>query len=322
MALEEFKFPHETEAAEKEEAVEFEIEGAEAPEIEVVDDTPEQDRGRKPMQEPPKDVTDDDLSKYDDSVRKRIQHFTKGYHDERRAKEAALREREEALRYASTILEENNRLKGAIGKNQQSLVAQAKKLAETELAEAKRKYREAYEAGDAEAVVAAQAELTKATVTVDKIANYRPAPVQEPENDVKTQQQVRAPEPEPQPAVRPDPKAEAWQAQNRWFGQDEEMTSFALGLHTKMVNEGVDPTSDAYYDRLNARLRQVFPDAFESEKSADAPNSQRTKSNVAPATRSTAPRKIVLTQSQVNIAKRLGVSLEAYAREVAQQMRK
>lgn len=290
---------------------------AEVPaEIEVVDDTPEADRGRKPAAEPPKDVTDEELGKYDESVQKRIKHFTKGFHDERRAKEAAQREKDEALRLAQAVLEENKRLKGSIGQNQQTMLEQAKRVSAAELADAKRKYKDAYESGDAEALVAAQEALTQATVRADKIANYRPAPVQKPENEV----QIPQPAQEQAPVAQPDPRAAEWQSQNPWFGQDEEMTSFALGLHTKMVRENVDPTSDEYYARLNSRMRQVFPDAFEQEKPVDAPSQRSKASVVAPATRSTAPKKIVLTQTQVNIAKRLGVPLEQYAREVAKQM--
>jgi hypothetical protein len=100
------------------------------------------------------------------------------------------------------------------------------------------------------------------------------------------------------------------------------LTSFALGLHTKLVKSGVDPQSNDYYEKLNSRIRQVFPEQFESERPVDAPPPPK-KSNVAPATRSTAPKKIVLTQTQVNIAKRLGVPLDLYARKVAEeQLRK
>lgn len=285
---------------------------ADKPDIEVVDDTPEEDRGRKPAP-PPRDVTDDELSKYDESVRSRIKHFSKGYHDERRAKEAALREREALAAYAQQLTEENQRLQGSLGQNQQTLIAQAKRVASDEIENAKRKYKEAYEAGDADAVVAAQAELTQATIKVDRLEKLRPPPVQQ-------RRPVVQPPIQAAPPVQVDSKAVDWQAENPWFGQDAEMTSFALGLHTKMVQEGVDPTSEVYYERLNKRLRQVFPDTFGGDVDA---NSQRRKSNVvAPATRSTAPKKIVLTQSQVNVAKRLGVPLELYARKVAEEMRK
>jgi len=110
----EFKFPDEIEKETAETRVEYEVEGEGDTEIEVVDDTPEVDRGRTPMKDPPAEVTDEELSQYSDSVKKRIQHFSKGYHDERRAKETALREREEALRAAVALAEENKRLKATL----------------------------------------------------------------------------------------------------------------------------------------------------------------------------------------------------------------
>jgi hypothetical protein len=317
----EFEFPDEQGAAE--EKANAESDKAEAAkedsEIEVVDDTPPADRGRRPSDEPPREFNDDELAKYDESVKSRIRHFTKGYHDERRAKEAALREREEALRLAQAVVEENKKLKGSLGQNQAVMLDNFKKMAATDLEKAKSKYKEAYESGDADAVADAQAALTAATVRFDRVQNLKPQALQPKENDVQPEQEIV------QPAARPvvvDRKAQDWQDKNQWFGKDEEMTSFALGLHTKLVNSGVDPNTDEYYDRLNTRLRQVFPDAFESEKTVDAPTPRPAKSNVAPATRSTAPKKIVLTQTQVNIAKKLGVPLELYARKVAEEMRK
>jgi len=304
----EFKFPDEKEPDDK---VDFAVEGE--ADVEVIDDTPEPDRGRKPMTEPPKEFADDELAKYDESVRKRIQHFTKGYHEERRAKEAALREREEALKVAHAIVEENKKLKGSLGQNQAFAIDNMKKLAANELESAKKQYKEAYEAGDADALVNAQEAITTAKLKAERANNFKP-PVQEEKTSVKD-------EPIAPVTAPPDYRAQEWQRKNTWFGQDEEMTSFALGLHTKLVNSGVDPKSDEYYDRLNSRLRQVFPESFEAEKPVDAPT-PRSKSNVAPATRSTAPKKIVLTQTQVNIAKKLGVPLELYARKVAEELRK
>lgn len=309
-----FVFPDEKEEAEeKANAEQTKAKTAEETEIEVVDDTPPQDRGRKPMDEPPKEFADDELSKYDAGVQQRIKHFTKGYHEERRAKEAAMREKEEAIRIAQAIIEENNRLKGSLGQNQAVMVDSFKKMAATDLEKAKNKYKEAYESGDADALADAQTALTAATIKAERIANLKAPTLQPQQNPVQTLQQP--------PRIEPDYKAQEWQSRNRWFGQDEEMTSFALGLHTKLVNSGVNPQSDEYYDRLDGRLRQVFPDAFDSEKPVDAPTS-RPKSNVAPATRSTAPKKIVLTQTQVTLAKRLGVPLELYAKKVAEESRK
>jgi len=305
---EEFKFPDEKET--KEDSIEFSVED----DIEVIDDTPAEDRGRKPMNEPPKDFADDELAKYDEGVRKRIQHFTKGYHEERRAKEAALREKEEAIRAAQAIVEENKKLKGSLSQGQQALLEQAKRVVANDLEVAKRKYKEAYEAGDSDALVAAQEELTAAKMKAERVNNFKPAPLQQETPVVQPEQNVSAPQ--------PDSRALEWQKENRWFGQDEEMTGFALALHNKLIKSGIDPTSDEYYDRVNSRMRQVFPDSFESEKQANASSSSRKSNVVAPASRSTAPKKIVLTKSQVEIAKRLGVPLELYARKVAEEMRK
>lgn len=311
----EFEFPDEKQEAENK--VNAEAEGKD--EIEIVDDTPPEDRGRTPMAEPPREFADDELAKYDASVQQRIKHFTKGYHEERRAKEAALREREEALRIAQTIVEENKQLKGSLGQNQAAVLDSYKKLAANELEKAKAKYKEAYESGDSEAITEAQAGLTTAAMRAERVNNIKAPSLQAEKTVVQRREEARI---EPVSAPATDYKAQDWQQKNQWFGKDEEMTSFALGLHTKLINSGIDPKSDEYYERLNSRIRQVFPESFESEKTVDAPTPRPAKSNVAPATRSTAPKKIVLTQTQVNLAKRLGVPLELYARKVAEEMRK
>lgn len=286
-----------------------------APEIEVVDDTPEKDRNRTPAANAPADPTAEELDSYSESARTRIKHFTKGYHDERRAKESAMREKEEALRVAQTVVEENRRLQGSLNQGQQALLEQAKKVVANEMEVAKRQYKEAYEAGDSDALVSAQESMTAAKIKSDRVNNFKPAPVQPVEDVVKTSNASQA--------APVDEKATSWQAKNTWFGDDDEMTSFALGLHNKLVKSGVDPKSDGYYDQVNARMRKVFPEKFDSDDTVDAPSQRTTKQNVvAPATRSTAPRKVVLTQTQVNIAKRLGVPLELYARKVAEEMRK
>jgi hypothetical protein len=290
-------------------------EADEKPDIEVVDDTPEVDRNRKPMVDAPKDVTDEELAKYDESVRKRIQHFTKGYHDERRAKEAAQREREEAVRMAQAIVEENKKLKGTLSNGQAAYIEQAKLVAANELETAKLKYKAAYEAGDSDAMVDAQEALTSAKMHADRVDNFRATPLQQEETAVQTQSQVQ-----PEPQV--DPKLRAWQDRNPWWGSNKKMTAYALGFHSELVDQGITVGSDDYYKAIDTEMRGRFSDAFESEKPADAAPSPKTSNVVAPATRSTAPRKVVLTKSQVEIAKRLGVPLELYARKVAEEMRK
>jgi hypothetical protein len=312
----EFEFPDEKEENPRKGGRVVEPEADDTPEIEVVDDTPPEDRNRKPMEEPPKDVTEEELAKYDESVRKRIQHFTKGYHEERRAKEAAQREKEEALRLAQSVAEENKKLKGSLSQGQSALLEQAKKVVANELIQAKRKYNEAYESGDSDALVEAQDELTSVKMKAERVNNFKPTPLQEDEPDVQTKQVQSAP-------AQVDPKLRNWQDQNQWFGSNKRATAYALGLHEDLVGEGIQAGSDAYYKRIDTDMRERFPDLFESEKQGDAVSSPKPKSNVvAPATRSTAPRKVVLTQTQVNIAKRLGVPLELYARKVAEEMRK
>ena len=234
---EEFKFPDETPVSTSEEKVEYEVEAAE---IEVVDDTPEADKGRKPMKEAPAEVTDDELEQYSDGVKKRIQHFSKGYHEERRAKEAALREREEALRLAQNLVEENKRLQGSLGQGQQALLEQAKKVVANEVEQAKTKLKAAHEAGDTEAFIEAQEELTKAVNRAERVNNFKPAPLQAPAPVVQPTPQAQ------EFAPQVDSKARAWQDSNPWFGKDEEMTALALAAHERLVKGGVDPTSDEY----------------------------------------------------------------------------
>ena len=305
----EFKFPDEKEPEAKQETKSndgFEFD------IEVVDDTPEQDQNRSPLNEPVNEVTDDELSKYDESVQKRIKRITHGYHDERRAKEAALREREEALKFAQQIIHENNSLKKNLGDNTNLLVDTAKQNAEFALAQARAKYKAAYDAGDSDQIIAAQEELTQAKLRLDKVENFKPPPLQEREIPVNMQPQS-APEP------KADPKALAWRNENQWFGKNRPMTAFTLGLHEQLVEEGVDPTSNEYYETINKTVRSKFPEIFSDEQSKLG--AKRTNSNVvAPASRNVAPKKITLTQTQVALAKKLRIPLDLYARKVAEGM--
>jgi hypothetical protein len=285
-------------------------------EVEVVDDTPPKDRNRKPS-EPPAEVTEEELGEYSEKVRKRIQHFSKGYHDERRAKEQALREREELERLSAQLVEENKRLKGTVSKNQEALLEQAKKSVAAELEQAKAKFKQAYDSGDSDAVVAAQDELTNAKLKADRVANFKIPSLQEETSSVQTQQIT--------PAPQVDPRAVEWANANPWFGPDEEMTSYVLGLHNKLVKEKkVDPRSDRYYEIIDARMRELFPDRFSDAEENEPAVKPRPKkaSVVAPATRSTAPKKIVLTTTQVAYAKKFRIPLEEYARQVAEQMKK
>jgi hypothetical protein len=258
---------------------------------------------------------DDELERYDEKVKKRISDLQSGFHSERRRAEEAAREREEAIAFAQSVAEENKKLKGSLSEGQSALLEQAKKVVSNEVDEAKRRYKSAYESGDSDALVEAQELLTSAKIKMERVNNFRPA-LQKEENEVKI-----APREVPrQPQA--DPKAARWQSENSWFGSDDEMTSFALGLHTKLIKNGIDPNSDEYYTRLNSRIRQVFPENFDldnNESEAQTSSAPRQKSNVvAPATRSTSSSKIRLTPFQVTMAKKFGVSHELMAQKIAE----
>jgi len=312
----EFEFPHEKDekpSREGSKVVETDQENpneSQENNIEIIDDTPPEDRNRTPMTSPPKEMTDDELEKYDESVKARIRHFTKGYHEERRRAEEAIREREAAIEAAQKLVEENKRLKGSVNQNQQALIEQAKKVVTNELEAAKRAYKEAYESGDAEALVTAQENFTAVKIKADKLANFKPAPIPE-------EKEVEIPVSAPAQAQKLDERTEKWKNDNGWFGRDRRMTSYALALHQEIVeDERIIPSSDRYYERIDEEMRKRFPEKFDEPK-PDAPPPAKSSNVVAPATRNTASKKIVLSKSQVNIAKRLGLSLEDYAREVA-----
>lgn len=324
----EFSFPDEDDkgnprkggavvAPEQDEQVEVQNTDAEATDIEVVDDTPPEDRGRTPLREAPEEVTDEELNRYSDKrLKDRLAHLGKGYHEERRAKEAAIREAEEARRLAQAVIEENRKLQGSLATNQTALLEQAKKVVAGELEAAERKYRTAYEAGDPDALLAAQRELTAAQIKADRVNNFKPAPLQPEEKVVQTQQEADQ-------APQLDPKTRQWMARNPWFESNRKMRAYALGLHEELVSQGISPASDAYFTSIDEDMKKRFPEAFAAAEPADAVTPQRTKATVvAPASRSTAPKKVVLTKTQVDLAKRLGVPLELYARKVAEEMRK
>jgi hypothetical protein len=309
----EFKFPDEVEQEAPAEKAEKEPDF----EVQIEDDTPPQDRGRKPL---PKDVVDeldkDDLDEYSEKVKKRLSQMKKVWHDERRAKESAEREKEEALRFAQMREQEIRQLKQRLGNGEKAYIQEVTKSANNDLATAKDRLKQAYESGDAEKITDAQEALTEAKLKIKQYENFRPS-LQEEESVVQQSQQYQVP-PAPQPAI--DPKAEAWKDKNPWFGTDEEMTALALGLHEKLVRSGVDPRSDDYYDRVNTTMRKRFPDYFEEEqtqtKEAEKPARTKPANVVAPVTRSTAPRQIRLTPTQVALAKKLGLSNEQYAKEL------
>lgn len=282
-------------------------------EIEIVDDTPEQDRGRKPLDKEVADPTEDEIDQYSEGVKKRIKELTHARHDERRAKEALAREKEELEKLARHFAEENRKLKEYVNTGSQQYAESQTKLAETEVEEAKRKLKAATEAFDTDAIIAAQEELLEAKMKVQAAKNFKPTSLQAEEKEVQIPQQV-----ETKPSL--DEKTLRWQARNQWFGAPghEDMTSFALGLHQKLVNSGTDPRSDEYFEQIDARMKSTFRDFFgEEDKPTSGGGSKKPTTVVAPATRSTGAKKIQLSPRQMALAQKFGLTPQQYAEQVA-----
>ena len=323
--MENYKFPDEVDDVKNESEPVEEVETKGKPveedkiEIEIEDDTPVEDRGRRTSKpEFVERVEKDELDLYSQEARSKIDAFRKFYHDERREKEKALREQQEAVQVAKNLYEEIKQLKGRVNSSDEAAISSFKTSAERELDMAKKEYREAYDAGDSEKLVEAQDKLTTAKMKIEKASNYaeninQRKALQEQENEVKIPQQTEA------TPVR-DQKASAWQERNSWFGQDDEMTSLALGLHEKLVKENglAYATTNEYYKRIDETMRRRFPENFQDEKVDDEKSTPRLKPStvVAPASRSTSSKKIKLNTSQLAIAKKLGLTPEQYAREL------
>ena len=281
-------------------------------EFEIEDDAPPEDRGRQPM---PKEIVEelekDELEEYSDKVKTRLLQMKKVWHDERREKEAALREQQEAVALAQKVMQENQSLKSKLTEGEKSLVMTATSAAELEMNMAERAYKEAYEAGDSEKLMEAQKKLLTATNRLERLKGYvpPPAPQQTPQQGP---QQLQT-----QPPL--EPRTAKWRQENKWFGTDPEMTALALGLHQKLESEkGVQFTgTDEYWNIVNNTMKRRFPEYFET--SEEPKSSERTEIKpatvVAPATRSTAPKKVKLSPSQMSLIKKLGITPEQYAKE-------
>jgi hypothetical protein len=315
---EEFKFPDETE--DKKVNVEAKDDDIS---IEIEDDTPEQDRGREPMPiEAVKklEVEVDELDKYSEEAKQKMMAMKKVWHDERRAKEAAAREREEAIRVAQQLLEENKKLKKAYSTGEQEYINTVQSAAELQLEVAKRGYKEALDSGDSEAIAEAQMKLNDASYKSQQAKNFKPTALQEQENEVQIPQQQET-------APQMDTKTQEWTSKNAWFGPKKAMTAFALGLHEELVEEyGRDfAGTDQYFKRIDTAVRRTFPEYFdtlEPKTTVDIDEPQKTQQSkpstvVAPATRSTSSKQIKISTRQVALAKKLGLTPEQYAREFA-----
>jgi len=312
-----FEFEIETDEQENQEP-DTESKQADKPQVEIEDDTPEEDRNRTPL---PKELVErlelDELDQYSDDVKTKLKQLKKVWHDERREKERAFREQQEAIRVAERLMQENKNLKSTLSQGEETLVTTYKQAAELEMEAAKRAYKEAYDSGDSDKLLEAQQNLNNASYKLQQINNYKPRPA-----EVDTNQNIQQNTPQ---VPRPDEKTLAWQRNNPWWGTDSEMTASALGLHQKLEREfGASFVgTDEYWKRVDDTMRRRFPEYFgtmNSEAQKPAGREAKPATVVAPASRSTSPKKIVLKKSQLALAKRLGLTPEQYAREYAKTL--
>ena len=312
---EEFKFPDEQDVDKgKPEDIELSVsvDGETEIDVDIEDDTPEKDRYAKPLDRVVEDPTDEEIESYGTKVKTRIKELTHARHDERRAKETLAREKAELERLTQRVLEENRKLKQYVNDGTATHVETLKAKAEAEMEMARRKYKEAQETYDADTMLEAQENLTEAKMRLEAAKNFRPTPLQVEQEVVQTQQQVTQ-------APNLDERTQRWQAKNQWFGTPgyEELTAFALGLHQKLVSTGYDPRTEEYFERIDSRMKQVFPEVFEVEnKPTKAQPAKRPATVVASANRSPGAKKnVTLTASAARIADKFGISHDQYARE-------
>jgi hypothetical protein len=315
---ESFKFPHEAEET-KGKPLE-----ATADDVEIIieDDTPPEDRGREPLPtEVVKklEVADEDNEELDPKAQiERIKQYKKVWNDERRAKEAAERERQAAFEALDRLNKENKQLKAQYSAGEKTYIETVQNAADTTLAMAKREYKEALESGESDRIVEAQAVLSEATYKAQQAKQFKPSALQEEEND------VQIPQAQQQPKV--DAKTQSWLDENPWYGAKKAMSSFAVGIHEELVDEYGPKVvgTDQYFKHIDKTMRKKFPEYFDTmeESSQAEPDLEpqtapkaKPSTVVAPATRSTSSKQVRLKQSQMAIIKKFGLTPEVYARE-------
>ena len=255
-----------------------------------------------------KDEKADELKTYSEGVQKRIAKLT------RKMREAE-RQKEEALAFAQSVKQERDSLQSRFVKADKSYVSEFETRVKSNMEAARSALRTAIEAGDGDAQVKAQEQMATLNADAVRLASLK----SQQETEPKIEKQVNVSPSQAEQPVRTDPKAEAWAARNSWFGNDTAMTYTAFDMHKTLVEkEGYDPQSDEYYEEIDKRLRVEFPNKF--DKVADTTTEKaKPAQTVASARRpaNTGRRKTVkLTPSQVAIAKRLGVPLEEYAKQL------
>tara|TARA_R110000850_G_scaffold255366_1_gene381086 strand:- start:155 stop:1054 length:900 start_codon:yes stop_codon:yes gene_type:complete len=257
----------------------------------------------EPAEEP------DELESYSQKVQGRIKKLTEKYRKEER-------DREEAVTMAQRLLDENTKLKTQVKNLDKGYVNSEESRIKSQVAEVKQQYREAYDAGDSEAMFAAQEQLSQMTLMQERVrvAKQRLAVQESEPASQEAQQPAAAPQ---QKAAKPDPRAQDWADKNEWFGSDEVMTYASFGIHRKLVEEeGFDPSSDEYYSEVDKRMRSEFPQKFQAAKRSGGAQVAPAGASATRSTAKTGRRSVKLSPSQIAMAKRLNVPLEEYAKYV------
>jgi|TARA_R110000744_G_scaffold376772_1_gene491249 hypothetical protein len=293
-------------------------------EIEVLDDTPEEDvRAARPAADrvdPDSEEFEQEIQDYSDNAQKRIKAVKFEFHEERRAKESALRQSDEAIKYAEQVARDNAALKQSLQDSNSVLVEQYGARTDAELEKARSDFKEAYEGGETDALLEAQE--TIARLQAERVGTMRHQPVAPVHN-------VATPTAPPQQTGAPDVRSTQWLRENNWFQQrgSEDMTGYAIGLHQKLVASGLNPSiHEEYYTKIDQGMRAIFPDRFSSADLGSAggrsPVVTHTKKKPpvgGPSRGGVPPRKVQLTATQVSLAKRLGLSNKQYAAQVAKE---
>jgi hypothetical protein len=309
-----YKFPDEDKSEDK---LEITVEGDNDIEVDIVDDTPPEDRFVEPLPDDIKDELEiaDESQDYSKNVKTKFTQYKKAWHDERRAKEAALREQQEALQATQRILDENRRLKTMLQSGEKELISNYQASAELEVDKAERNYKEAYDSGDSDKLLEAQRELVRAEMKLDKAKSYKPA-VQMSENDVQTT-------PQAQQTQQMDPKVASWVSRNPWFVDQNKiaMRKYAEGVHEELAARYGKAYigTDEYFKSIDKEVGRRFPEEFATatkNEEADKPTRTKPSTVVAPAKRSTSSKQVVLSKTQAALAKKLGLTNEQYAREM------
>ena len=284
--------------------------------VEVIDDTPPEDKNRPRRTGEPDLGDEDEAVQYSEKVKKRISKLKYEFHEERRAKEELERQQAALADFAKRVREENASLKRALQSGQSIIADQMAVRVESEFEMAKRRLREAVELGDIEKQVDAHKDIARLTVEADKVRSFRPVEIEEPvEPEPRYEQQS--------PPPKPDERTMAWAKKNTWFGRDREMTDYARHIHDRLVVfDRVNPTTEEYWEKLDGEMRKRYPHIASDVDEEDVRTTQPKPSvAVAPVKRnSTPPRKVQLSASEVAIAKRLGLTIEQYAAEKLRSM--